>query len=513
MGWERFAEWLDNPILVKHVRSRLRTQPLTSSIVITLVLCLLIAWAGFQLNLYISGGTFGMFLALQAVILGVMGASQVGSSVGAARASGILDFHRVSPLSPAELVLGFFFGAPVREYILFACTLPFSMFCVVAGTPDFRGFVQLMILLVVSSWVLHGCSLLNALILRKQAGSRGVVGLVVFLGLMSGSFLPAFGRIAGVVEGDPRLNFFGVSLPWLAVVLLYQFAVLFFLYLASRRKMDSERTHPFSKVQALGAMTVLGLLILGGTWSLTDFAEAGLAILYVLVIVGILLTSTVTPTQAEYYKGLWRAQKLGRRGLPFWDDLAPNRPWLAALCTLILIVATLAWGRLSGAASSIQASVRDGFPLAIANGVLVVAYFGLALQYFLLRFGRRGTNFLSLFLFLIWVVPLVAGTIIVIADHRGDGGPAQMVYAISPIAGIGLSSGAAAGTGGGPDYRAVAGAAITPSLLFTFVFNGLVTAARRRVRKAVLIAAEKGRTAAEAVPTDFDPANSQFKTE
>ena len=50
------------------------------------------------------------------------------------------------------------------------------------GAPDFRGFLQLMILLVVSSWVLHAFSLLNALILKKQVGSRGVVGIVIFLG-------------------------------------------------------------------------------------------------------------------------------------------------------------------------------------------------------------------------------------------------------------------------------------------------------------------------------------------
>jgi hypothetical protein len=495
MSKDWVADWLDNPIFLKHVRSRLRSQPLASSIVITLVICVLIAWAGIQLDLYQSGGAFGMFLALQAVILGIMGATQVGSSVGAARASGILDFHRVSPLSPSELVLGFFFGAPVREYILFACTLPFSIFCVAVGTPDFRGFVQLMILLVVSSWVLHALSLLNALVLRRQVGSRGVVGLVIFLGLMSGSLLPGFGRIAGLVEGDPRLDFFGSSLPWLAVVLLYPIAVLFFVYLASRRKIHSERSHPFSKPQALGAMTVLGLLILGGIWSLTDFAEAGVAILYVLVIVGILLTTTVTPTQAEYYKGLWRAQKQGRFGLPFWDDLSTNRPWLAALCAVILITATLAWNRLRGADVTISSAIREGFPLAIANGVLVVAYFGLALQYFLLRFGRRGTNILSLFLFLVWVVPLVAGTISVIAAFR-NGGLAQVIYAISPLAGIGLASGVAAGSASGPDFRVVACAAITPSLLFTFVFNGLVTAARRRVRKAVSIATDKARIAA-----------------
>ena len=38
---------------------------------------------------------------------------------------------------------------------------------------------------------------------------------------------------------------------------------------------------------------------------------------------------------------------------------------------------------------------------------------------------------------------------------------------------------------------AVEAAAITPSLLFTFVFNNLVTVARRRVQRAVLSGIEK----------------------
>ena len=240
---------------------------------------------------------------------------------------------------------------------------------------------------------------------------------------------------------------------------------------------------------------------------MSDFAEAGLAVLYVLVIVGVLLSTTVTPTQAEYYKGLWRAEKQGRPSLSMWDDLSINRPFLVAVCSIVLISATLAWNRLRGSDSSIAGAVREGFPLAIANGVLVVAYFGLALQFFLLRFGRRGANYFSLFLFLAWVVPLVAGTIVVLAEFRGGGGPAQIIYAISPVAGIGLTSGAAAGSASGPDFRAVAAAAITPSLLFAFVFNGLVTAARRRVRRAVLAAAESIQAAEKAVAigVDSDP--------
>src|SRR5208337_4987806 len=118
MSRDWMADWLDNPIFVKHFRSRLRRQPLISSIVITVVLCLCIAWGGYQLGAFLSGRAFGTLLGLQSLILAIMGAAQVGTSVTSARASGILDFHRVSPLTPAELTLGFFFGAPIREYLL-----------------------------------------------------------------------------------------------------------------------------------------------------------------------------------------------------------------------------------------------------------------------------------------------------------------------------------------------------------------------------------------------------------
>ena len=69
-------------------------------------------------------------------------------------ASGILDFHRVSPMTPTELTLGFFFGAPIREYPLFAATLPFTVLCMAFGVPSLRGFVQLMIILLTTAWML-----------------------------------------------------------------------------------------------------------------------------------------------------------------------------------------------------------------------------------------------------------------------------------------------------------------------------------------------------------------------
>jgi hypothetical protein len=486
MNWERLYDWLDNPILVKHIRSRLRKQPLAAAMVVVFVLCICIAWAGVQLQSLASGGTFGLLLGLQSVILVVMGATQIGSAVGAARASGILDFHRVSPLTPTELTLGFFFGAPIREYVLFACTLPFSLLCLAFGTPSVHGFVQLMVLLIACAWLFHGLALLNALLAKARANPRGVVGLVIFAVFVAGNLVVGMSRSAALVDMDLRLTFFGFSLPWLAVVLLDLSVVLYFIYLAARRKMGSERIHPLSKLQSIAALASLAVLLVGTIWRREEFVTLEIATLYLLVITAILLIMMVTPNRAEYDKGLWRARRMGLAHLPWWDDLSLNRVFLVLACAIVLATATFAAGGAAASASIgfVSSGNEGSFPLAIAAGVLVVAYFGLAHQYFSLRFGARARIYFSLFLFVAWVVPLLAGSILLMASMPNNAErESQVVFSMSPVAGIGLT----AMPGDARGYRmAVQAAAITPALLFVFVFNSLLVAARRQAYKAFL---------------------------
>ncbi|WP_165222287.1 ABC transporter permease [Aquisphaera insulae] len=479
-------EWLDNPMFLRHVRSRCRRPALISGAIITGAICLCIAYVAFQFGTFQTGGAFGSVLAVQGVLLCLMGASQVGTSVASARASGMLDFHRVSPLTPTELTLGYFFGAPIREYLLFLITIPLSLLCVAAGTPDIRGFVQVMIALIAFAWVAQAIALINGLTSKRPSMAKGIVWPIIVIGLTSGSFFPSFGFVANLLDRDPRLDFFGVSLPWLAVVLLYQAPILLVAFLASRRKFESERLHPLSKPQAIGAMAVAGTLAVGSTWSSTESDFIGLLILYVLVALGIFLTITVTPTQADHYKGLLRCLRKGEERPSWLADFALNRPFLVVICGIVLGSTTLVWQRSLSQTQIAYSGLRDGFPLAIANGVLVIAYFGLAYQYFLARFGRRGMTFLTLFVFMAWLLPLFLGTIIVASDYRA-GSQAQVVYALSPLAGIGLSAGTTTSFGVGPaeNFPWVAGAAITPTLLFTFVFNTLLSTAKKRFRKVV----------------------------
>jgi hypothetical protein len=224
--WDRLRDWLDNPILVKHIRSRLRKQSVFSSLVVVVMLNLCLAYAGYELAWYASGTAAAWLLAMQVVILSIIGSGQVNSSVGGARVSGILDFHRVSPLTPTELTLGFFLGAPIREYVLFAATIPFTALCTAFGVPSFRGFVQLLIFVLTTSWTLHAVVLLNALTSRAKTPTGGLVGLLVFVLYIAFSIFLGPISSVNIFEGERRLDFFGISLPWLPVLLLYQLPVL-----------------------------------------------------------------------------------------------------------------------------------------------------------------------------------------------------------------------------------------------------------------------------------------------
>jgi hypothetical protein len=492
MFWDRLLESFDNPIFIKHARSRLRRQALAAGAVVVVVLCMCIVWAGYENDALLNGRAFEWLLILQGVIIIIMGASQVSAAVGGARQSGILDFHRVSPLTPTELTLGFFFGAPIREYLLFACTLPFATLFIAYGVPTVHRFIELTIFLVAIAWVFHGLALLNALIMKGQRSARGAVGVVVFFVIIFINSL-RMGRIfpsVGLFDEDARLTFFKASLPWLTVVLIYVGALLFFIYLAARRRMGEERIHPFSKPQAIAALTALSVLLLGGIWQREKNGVLEIVVLYLLVVAALLVLLMVTPTKAEYLKGLWRAKRQGRANLSWWDDLSLNRVMLAISCAIILVAATIGRSVLQDETSGPNAFRRSGgnYPLAIATGVLVVAYFGLAVQYFVLRFGRRGVTYFALFLFLAWLVPLVTGTILAMASFRSDGGVASQVsFALTPIAGIGM---VAAETGDESLQTATQGPAITPALLFTFLFNGLLITARRKTYKAFLLSAD-----------------------
>jgi hypothetical protein len=271
--------------------------------------------------------------------------------------------------------------------------------------------------------------------------------------------------------------------------------------------MGSDRIHPLSKLQGIAAVLATSILCVGGIWRQESYDVLEVVALYFLVGVSIFATAMSTTTQAEYVKGLLRAKKQGLTHLSAWDDLSLNRLFLAALCAILLVTGTVIWRAGIGAPIALPVEAVNNYPLAIALSVLVVASFGLAMQYFLLRFGARGLMFFGLFLFLAAILPLIAGTIFVFASMPRDSSQAgQIIYSTSPIAGIAMS--AISGNGNDPSFnKLVQGSAITPPLFYAFIFNSLLISARRRVHRGALAKAEHVKSnAGPGVVSSLEPA-------
>lgn len=470
---------LDNPILVKHMRTRLRRQPLVMWLCVVLLVCFGIVWAGQAWNVITNGAAFTFLLGLQAILLVFIGAAQISGAVGGVRESGIIDFHRVSPLPPLWMALGFFFGAPIREYVLVAATIPFAILLALMCPLGFRGWLELTIPLFVGAWLFHAVTLLSALVTKKpkapgKGAGAGIIVFALFLGQPFGSLLWFLTR--QLRTGQNSISFFGLPVPWLLFVVAYGLILIGFFLLASVRKFRADRMHAYSKPQAVAFLATLAVLILGVAWNFHGESAVVLIVLYMLIGAALILGSTITPTQMEYTKGLRRALRDGKHRSGVWSDEGVNRWAILAMAAIVFLAATIAWEVIAGREG--LHGDRSQFSQTIAIGVFVVAYVGLGLQYFQLRLAKSGGSIMAMFLFLVWLLPILLGSISFGVGTNQD--LYRTVLAVSPITGIALSSGMIEnmGTEGGQMLKL---AALAPAVVFAFVFSFLLTAVQRKL--------------------------------
>ncbi|GIW86529.1 MAG: hypothetical protein KatS3mg108_0853 [Isosphaeraceae bacterium] len=469
---------LDNPITVKHVRSRLRRGQILTPVTVVAVLSLLIAWWGYVAVRYPDGGVARIALILQGIVLVVLGGSQVGVSLSGARESGILDFHRISPLPPAVTTLGFFFGAPVREYLLALIPIPLLLLSVAAGGISLADFYQWELALLLIAWVFHVIALLSALVSRRPVRNGGagliLLGIIVFGNIFGWLFF----RSPNVAnpDGPITLPFFGLNLPWLSWFALYTLPLIGFGLLAATRKMQSARAPMLSKPQAVGFLGVVTSLILGALGRGIFPRDPLFALLlYGLGGAGIVASLPIVADLGQYTRGLRRAARIGQSRVPIWDDLALNRPVLFVLCGIVLLGGSyLFWIQ--------DESLRPPyFSQAVAVTVLTVAYTGLAHQYLALTTPARTRALLSLFLFLVWVVPLLAGIILRIANVEGSW--TDLFTGLSPISGIIAIGAGRPGTTQASDTLRLA--ALAPAVSLPLLFNNLISNRRRQIEAAL----------------------------
>ncbi len=394
------ATVIGNPIWGKSVRSRLRSKHVLSWGVIA-----------FTTTAFISAVTYlpaverGAspqdaakmmvipIIVIQGIVLMLLGTGAVASQLSVEREKGLLDYLRMTPMSPNAKILGYLFGLPVREYFLFALTLPFLGFAIVVGEISPLKMAHFYLVFFSSIWLYHMTGMVAGMASSKprQAAmmSQGLVVLLYLVlpllsrfGLTFFDYLTVrptfFAMVAGELESaSPGLRaaaqqqitglnqtgdipFFTFRLHSTVFTMMVQVFLLSFLYRVVQRKWHDEFSHPFSKLNALAFYTGMLVLIVGSLWPvlgeralsrqmMTQFGGAGdgmppalflfIVLLVLLMVFGmarLLMISLITPNRHTQMRELRRAKKLGLDRVPMNSDGASSLPVVLAMAGLTI---------------------------------------------------------------------------------------------------------------------------------------------------------------------------------
>ena len=315
-----------NPLIIRGIRERLRAKNLIASGLLSLILCSTLYLAAFLdgmqtwvpaavsssgkdelLSIPLNGAreAFTVLLILQGFYLMFLGTGRVASGTAEEKESGLLDYQRMTPMSPLSKITGYLFGLPSREYLMFLITLPFLLHCMVVGEIPPLNLAQLYAVFFCSVLLYHlTAHVIGMVVARPRAASwvarLAVLGLYVFLpvlgqaGISFLSFLTIiptyFGKILPhlLAEGTEKLGrfegqavafwqevpFFTIQVSPTTFTFAMQGMILLGLLFTAYRKWRLDSLPALSKPLGLGLFVILQFLLLGSLWPFFSLGEA-----------------------------------------------------------------------------------------------------------------------------------------------------------------------------------------------------------------------------------------------
>lgn len=482
-----WALWA-NPIFRRYCRSRLRAKGLGVMLLMTLIL------AGFFFGIFrafamhefdpvdAERAPFIPLFIIQMLILFLLGTGQVAGGMTAEGDEGVVDYQRLAPMSPLAKTIGYLFGLPVREYVLFLATLPFTAWCVWKGQIPL-GIVAYLYGVFFSSVILyHLTGLVAGTVMNNRRWAFLIsMGTIFFLytavpqlakvGLVYFKYLTIYpvllestphtfpvdaGAAVEVWQNiRPPARFFNLDFPQAVFTLVSQgvfsLAGIVMIWRHWRRR-DS---HLLGKIWAVSLFSWIQLVVLGNALPLIrtgeifpsrnvhgffgrmlqplwepDAQEAVLmAGVYgaVALLFMILLLLVITPSYETQVRGWRRARKLGEKRLPRLGDAASSFWWALAM----VVLGTVGWYFFTERIIEShwfygEVGLRTGLAF-----LLPLAVGGLGAHALLEWKGRR---FASLIFILVGLVPILVGVVMAVSSEPLRV-PAIWVGAASPLSG------------------------------------------------------------------------------
>lgn len=475
-----------NPIFARYCRSRLRIRGLGIWLLITILI------AGFILSLTHSIGiriaansedaaryAIIPLLVLQGLILFVLGTAQVAGGMTAERDEGVIDYQRLIPMSPLSKVLGYLFGLPVREYVMFLATVPFTAWSLWRGEVSWQTWLPLYAVVFSSALLYHFTGLVTGTVARNRRWAfLASIGLVFCLytiipqlanfGLVFFKYLtiqPVFeeslpgllpASMAAAVKVTQRLiptvKFFNLDFSEVVFTLFSQGGLILTFVVMLCRKWRRSESHLLGKVWATGFFIWIHLLLLGNAlpliepgnlfpsrafmrmvsirpgWSPQPIEAVSMSAIYGMVTLVFLfiLGGMITPSGQRQIQGWRRARKQGASRLPRLSDAATSF-WAVFF---MAVAGGVSWFVFTRALVESQWFPGHHVPMStLGYFICVMLAGGLGFQTLLEAKGGRAVTLMAIFA---GAVPVMVGTVMALISDR-FAPLAAWVMGISPV--------------------------------------------------------------------------------
>lgn len=491
--WLTSLNPLANPLVVRGLRTRLRPSVAAGAGLVTLTLAIFVyimvystviqriplaADASPQEKAQIvkesARAAIPALIILQGLILMVLGTGAAAGGIARERTDRLLDYHRLTPMPPHAKIIGLLFGLPIREYFMFALTVPFVMYAMVKGEVPVWPMLQFYMVFFCSVWLYHLTGMVSGMVVDRpwRAGffvQALIIGLYVVLPQLSGFGLTFFQHLTarpafyGIVQGHllppiavenigdlqqtagdrlrilqhAKTSFFNFNLPPVIFSLFIQGSVLVLLLSIIARKWRRQANLAVSKPMAIAAFIGVQFLILGTLSPMlrnddlfallvkdptavgAGFMGSGRWVIWRLAFVtlgvsgvaGTVLLYLLTPKRYQQINMLRRARQRGRSGVPWLSDAASPLP----VAGIVIGVSLLCFFLLLRAAED-AGRVPGGLNWTAA--MLLMVFLAMALLSVQLLCEQIGEKLFTFIVFVAWVIPFLAWAILFFPLHQ-----------------------------------------------------------------------------------------------
>ena len=434
----------DNPIFLTQKRLVHRSGVLAAILIAALIggclLAGLISYVASPRN-FNSFGTiqdagemfYGWVIGVEILVLVIGAASRITNVLTNERKAGLWDSNRLTPLKPSRLIVGYWLGAPLREFYMGAVLAGIGLLVVLIGRLPITLWLGTQILIFSTALLVGLLSALFGLVFQRPQG--GIIFIVLlFLAQMfsaaapkfflTGFLLPTYGIVNLFIASNPPSpnnvdaagwigspHIFGLPVYPIVLTLVLQAIVGLFLWRIAIRKTANPFQSPLPRWEAIALFAIFLFFQHGLAWStwqgnFPDIAhDNGMSDMPFLSIVhaGTLFLTVIVLALASPLPESVRLKAL-RQGIKTPAAIfSQSSVSLAIALTAVVAIILFAHFLFSFVRS------LEIYLIAVGNLLAFSVIFSLLLEICRLHYRRRALGFLALWIFIACVLPCILG--------------------------------------------------------------------------------------------------------